>query len=87
MTRTRYKINNRGREWYVDEENRAVAEYYSQKGATVKAETMSDQDISGIPLTRLTTSELDNLHDLAEDMEWQYVERMVKEEAQKRVEA
>lgn len=85
MTRTRYKINNRGREWYVEEENREIAAYYSQKGAKVTVETMTD-DTSGIPLTRLTTSELDNLHNLADDMDWQYVQRMVKEEAQQRVE-
>jgi len=85
MTRTRYKINNRGREWYVNEENRAIAEYYSQKGATVTAETMND-DIGGIPLKKITTSELDNLYSMADDMDWREIKRMCREEAQQRVE-
>jgi hypothetical protein len=85
MTRTRYKINNRGRTWYVDQENRDIAQYYSEKGATVEAEIMTD-DISGIPLKKITTSELDNLYSLSDEMDWKEIKRMCREEAQQRVE-
>jgi len=85
MTRTRYYINNRGREWYVDEENRDIAQYYSQKGATVKAETMT-QDIKGIRLNRLKDEQLDDLAQLADQMEWDEVSHMITDRKQTRVE-
>jgi len=83
--RTRYKINNRGREWYMDDPDTHELEYWKQQGATITTETMT-HDTDGIPLTRLTSSELERLHELAEDMDWQEVTHMVRDEAQQRVE-
>lgn len=86
MTRTRYTVNHRGREWYLDESDRHALEYWQQRGAKITAEVMT-QDIEGISLTRLTHSELENLNEIAESMDWQYVSRMVREERQQRVES
>jgi len=84
MTRTRYTINHRGREWYLSDEDTELVQYYKELGATVKAETMGN-DTTGIPLTRLTPSELDNLHELSESMDWEEVTHMIRQEAQQRV--
>jgi len=86
MTRTRYTINHRGREWYLSDEDTELVQYYKEQGATVKAEMMDDNDITGIPLTRLTATELERLHELSEEMDWQEVTHMVRDEAQERVE-
>jgi len=85
MTRTRYKINNLGREWYVDEENRDVAQYYSEQGATVTAETMK-QGSDGVSITQLSDDQLDNLAQIAEQCDWNHVEHMITDRKQTRVE-
>jgi len=85
MTRTRYTINNRGREWYVEDAD--VAQYWKQKGAEVKAQTMSGPDVTGIPMQRLTETQLNDIEELAEAMDWDEVGYMVTDEQQQRVEA
>lgn len=84
MTRTRYTINNRGREWYVEDAD--VAQYWKQKGAQVKAETMSGPDVTGIPMNRLSDKQLDGLEAIAEVCEWEQVSHMITDRKQTRVE-
>jgi len=77
MAQTSYRIQHNGHEWSTKDAE--AAQHYAEQGATVKAVTLNESDISGIPVKRLGLDQLEELSRLAEAEGWNHVQTMTRD--------
>jgi len=78
MAETRYTIKHNGHTWWTTDAD--VAERFAHSdNAEIKAETMQETDIPGIPMQQLSDEQLQELSRIAQENEWWHIQEMAKD--------